>query len=1144
MWFKIPWFKFDLKMKLSLLFLFTSFFLLQANDSYSQRTKITLDLQNVSVGELIDLIESKSEYRFLYLLDDVDLKRKISVQAKNEKVEVVLDTVFIGTTTKYTIEDRQISLTKVSLSEKETKVIPLEIMQVSISGTVTDEKGVPLPGANILEKGTANGTQTDFDGNFSINVTNENATLVVSYIGFATEEILLGGQTNISISLSEDTSGLDEVVVVGYGTLSRSKVLGAVSSVKSEDISQLPVGGVDEAIAGRVPGVQIVSSGTPGSSSQIRVRGVGTITAGRSPLIVVDGYPLTEGSDLNAINPLDIESIQILKDAASTSIYGSRGANGVIFVTTKSATSEEPTFNFDTYTGFQSVLNPIELLDAYQFAQMVKEARDWGYVSADPSNRSNTDATATRLANGASPRNLIPNNIDRYIAGTPGLTNNDWLDDVFRDGVIQSHNLSVSGRSEKTKWFVSGGYFNQEGIIIGSDFERFTARVNLETKLSERIKFGVNMTPSISNQNSVVEGFTDSPLQQAILSEPFFTPYNDEGQLNISQQIRWHNNGGTDGALAENPVAIALRRKNELNKFRLFGNSFLEINILNGLTFKTLFGGDFDYSVREEFRPSTIGRYRADVTATVPSASERIRTRQNWITENTLNYDKSFNKHDLNILAGYSYQKERFENLRVEAPLLDSDDIPNVAGSAETTSEKDVSEWVLISYFSRLQYSYDTKYLFSASIRRDGSSRFGDNNKFGIFPSVSGGWVVSNEGFFPKQSVISNLKLRYSWGKTGNNQIGDYGSIAVLRQLNGILGDELAGGQIPDTAPNADLSWETSITNNAGLDISFFENKLSLGVDFFISTTEDMLLNVPVPQQSGFDSSLQNIGSLENKGLEIGLSVSDIKLGNVKWSANINFSKIENKVLQLAPGQEQIIAGGTNITQIGRPIGEFFGFVVDGIYKSQAEIDASPQSGTDVKVGDWRIVDVNGSGSINDDDRTTIGTALPDFTFGFNNRFAYKNFDFNVFIDGVQGVDVLSRTVRNFTNGQGFSNQLVQYFENRWHPQNNPNGTLARPDYTQSSERLRANVSSAFIEDGSFLRIRNITLGYNMPTDVISDIGLKRLRIYATATNPFLFTDFKGFNPEQSNSNPLDPSDTEGRYPLNRTLVLGLNISF
>ena len=495
-------------------------------------------------------------------------------------------------------------------------------------------------------------------------------------------------------------------------------------------------------------------------------------------------------------------------------------------------------------------------------------------------------------------------------------------------------------------------------------------------------------------------------------------------------------------------------------------------------------------------------------------------------------------------MAGYSYQKEVTDNVEVNAPFLESDNIPNIAGAGETTSEKEINEWVLISYFSRLQYAFDSKYLLSASIRRDGSSRFGDNNKFGVFPSISGGWVVSNEGFFPKESFISNLKLRYSWGRTGNNQIGNYGSIAVLRQENGILDDNLASGQIPNTAPNADLSWETSTTNNAGIDISFFNNKLTLGVDYFVAKTEDMLLDVPVPQQSGFDISLQNIGAMENKGLEIALAVSDIDLGGVKWNSSINFSKVENEVLALAPGQGQIIAGGTNITRIGSAIGEFYGYEVDGIYRSQAEIDASAQSGTDVKVGDWRIVDVDGNGTINDNDRTTIGSALPDFTYGFNNRFAYKNFDLNVFIDGVEGVDVLARTVRNATNGQGFSNQLVWYFENRWHPENNPNGTLARPDYTQSSERLRANVSSAFLQDGSFLRIRNITLGYNMPTDVISQIGLKRLRIYATATNPFLFTDFRGFNPEQTRSNPLDPSDTEGSYPLNKSYVLGLNISF
>lgn len=1128
-------------MRTFIFLLCTAVFGFNSIDGFSQEKVIIGADKEVSVHQVFRIIKKQTKYRFLYpesLFDDAP-----KVQLKKGAIE--LSKLLNHTLSSSNVNFKLSKNNTIIIEENENSARKSDKkQQIKISGTVIDQNGQPLPGANIIEKGTTNGTQTDFDGKFTLELANANAILVVSYLGFKSQEVLLNNKTNLSIVLVEDTAALDEVVVVGYGTLSRAKVLGAVASVKSEDISQLPVGGVDEAIAGRVAGVQVVTPGAPGTGSQIKIRGVGTITAGRSPLIVVDGYPLTEGSDLNAINPLDIESIEVLKDAASTAIYGSRGANGVIFVTTKSAKTEKTSFSFETYTGFQSVLNPMKFLNASQYAQMVKEARDWGYVSDDPTNRSENDDTATRLANGARPRNLIPNNIEKYLSGTPGLTDNNWLDDVFQDGKIQSYNLSASGKSGKTKWFASGGYFSQEGLIIGSDFERFTAKINLETEFSDKVRFGINLTPSVSNQNSVVEGWTDSPMQQAILMEPFFTPYNDEGNLNISQQIRWHNNGGTDGALVENPVAIALQRKDEKNKFRLFGSTFLEVDIIEGLTFKTLLGGDFDYSFREEFRPSTIGRYRRDVVASVPSAGERTRVRKNWITENTLTYTKVFDNHNFNLLGGYSYQKELFEETEVDAPVLDSNEITNIAGTATTTTDKNISEWILISYFGRLQYDYDSKYLFSASIRRDGSSRFGANTKFGVFPSLSGGWVVSKEDFFPEDSFLTNLKFRYSWGKTGNNQIGNYGSIAVLRQLNGILDDSFVSGQRPSTAPNADLSWETSITNNFGADIGLFDNKLNLSADYFIAKTEDMLLNVPVPLQSGFSTSLQNIGSMENKGLELILSTSNINLGKVKWNSSFNFSKVENKVTSLASGQDQIIAGGTNITRVGHPIGDFYGFVVDGIYKSQSEIDTSPQSGTTVKVGDWRIVDVDNNGFIDDNDRTVIGSALPDFTYGFNNRFAYKNFDLNIFIDGVEGNKVLSRTVRNATNGQGFSNQLEWYFENRWHPQNNPNGTLARPDYTQSSERGRANVSSAFLQDGSFLRIRNITLGYNLPESVTSKIGLQRMRLYATAKNPFIFTDFKGFNPEQSRSNPLDPSDTEGSYPQNKSFVLGLNVSF
>ena len=1140
--------KLNVKMRITTsLLLLVSLFQLQANDTYAQKTKVSLDYKNVSLETIFNKIESITDFKFIYKDKEINYNQKVSIKAKKEQLSKVLKRLLTNSKITYLVNGKQIILKPLKIAVNPKKEIKKEkLLKIPITGSVVDKSGNSLPGASIIEKGTKNGTHTDFDGNFKISVTNNDAILVVQYLGYAKKEIPVKDKKTFKIVLLEDEASLDEIVLIGYGSLSRSKVLGAVASIRAEDISQLPVNGLDEAIVSRVAGVQVVVAGAPGVGSTINVRGIGTLTAGGSPLIVVDGYPLTEGSDINAINPNDIESMSVLKDAASTAIYGSRGANGVIIITSKKAKSDKVTFNFNTFSGFQEVLNQPKLMNAYQFAEVVKEARDWGYVSADPTNRNENDSNATRLSQGgAVSRHLIPTNFDKYLSGTPGLTDNYWLDDIFRSGRIESYDVSVSGRSGNTNWYVSGGYFNQEGVIIGSDFKRYIAKISLETKFNDKLKFGINLSPSISNNNRVVDGWTDSPLQQAILSEPFFTPYNNLGELNISQQIRWHNNGGTDGALAENPVAIALRRKDERNKFRLFGSTFLEYQIIEGLKFKTLLGGDYDYSLREQFRPSSIGAYRKDVSATQASTSERTKVRKNIISENTLTYSKEFGKHNLNALAGYSYQRETSDNTYLGKSSLTSDFIQNVAGESTLIVQgKSKGEWVKISYFGRIQYDYDSRYLLSASTRNDGSSKLGLNNKFDNFSSFSAGWIVSNEEFFPKDSFLSKLKLRYSWGQAGNDQIGDFGSIAELKSLNAILNGGLALGQIPSTSPNADSSWETSVTNNIGFDLGLFDNKLNLVVDYFVAKTEDMLLDVPVPLQSGFTRSLQNVGKMENKGLEIVLSTSDINLGGVKWNSSINFTTINNTVTELGPGQTEII-DGAHITKIGNSIGELFGYQVDGIYKSQSEIDASAQSGTDVRVGDWRIVDTSGDGIINDDDRQSLGATLPDFTYGMNNRFSYKNFDLNVFVDGVQGVNVLSRTVRNASNGQGFSNQFQYYYENRWHPTNNPNGFLARPDYTQSSERLRANVSSAFIEDGSFFRVRNITLGYSIPGNVLEKINLSRLRLYVTAKNPIISTSFKGFNPQQrDNNNPLSPSDTQGVYPLNKSFVIGLNVSF
>ena len=1134
-----------------------SFFQFNAYANTLSTQEITLDFENTPLKTILSKIESTTTYTFVYKSQEIALDKKVSIKVENQSLSKTLGQLFSGLKISYTVIGNQIILKASENKSKDHPVENVSIQEQVISGTIVDESGLPLPGATLMVKGTNEGTTTDFDGNFSLDVS-VNTVLIISYVGYATQEIRIENTDFLSITLSPEADALEEIVVIGYGALSKAKVLGAVASVTSEDLQQLPVGGMEAAISGRAAGVQVVNSGAPGSSSQVKIRGVGSLTAGTDPLIVVDGYPMTEGSDLNAINPLDIESIDVLKDAASTAIYGSRGANGVIMVTTKKAKTNQTTINFDTYIGFQKVLNQPEFLNAYQFTQMVKEARDWGYVSEDPSTRSEDDDNATRFNNSEEARHLIPANFARYLENDQGLTDYNWLDAIFQNGSLENHNLSISGRNQKTNWYLSGSYFKQEGLIIGSGFERYTANLKINTQLTDKIKFGINLTPSTSDIRDVIEGWTDSPLQQAILSEPYFTAFNNQGDLNISQQIRWHNNGGTNGALAENPVAIALQRKDTRSKFRLFGNAYTSFELADGLILKTLFGGDFDYSLREQFRPSTIGSYRNEVGTVNAWAKEQTKARKNIITETTLTYNKKIDNHQFNLLAGYSYQKENYSSIYVDAPELSSNEVKNVAGTEITTTSKDLSEWVLISYFGRLQYDYYSKYLLSGSIRKDGSSRFGKNKKFGTFPSFSLGWIVSKEDFFPKDFFVSNLKVRYSWGKSGNNQIGNYASIPTLKALNAYLDDEFATGYIPSTAPNEDITWETSITNNIGADIALFQSSLRIGMDYFTSKTKDMLLEVPVPLQSGFPTSLQNIGAMENKGFEFTLS-SDLNLGNVTWNFSANYSKINNKVTALGNGQEQIIAGydgGTNITKVGGTIGAFYGYEVSGIYKSQDEIDNSAQKYTDVKVGDWAIVDQltvdsdndgvldSGDGVINEDDRTIIGSPLPDFNYGFNNRFTYKNFDLNIFIEGVSGVDVLSRTVRNATNGQGFSNQLVSYYNNRYHPTNNPDGNLARPDYTQSQERLRAEISSAFIENGSFLKVKNISLGFNFPEKLTSKMGLRELRVYLTAKNPLMLTDFKGFNPEQSSSNPLAPSDTQGSYPLNKSYVIGANFTF
>ena len=1156
-------FKLDLKMKISTLLLLTSMFALQANDGYSQRTKITLDLESVKVGQLIDVIEEKTEYRFLFMIEDVDLNRIVSIKAKNERVRRILDSVFEGINIDYVIDDRQISLTKRKFLKPVIPETSCIKVQSSISGTITDENNAPLPGANIVEKGTTNGTQTDFDGKFSINVTGQDAVLVVSYIGFITKEVSANTEDELTITLEEDSAKLDEVVVVGYGTSTKEKFNGSVSKIESKKLNTFSSTNFEQALSGTVSGVQVLSNGkNPGDNSVIQIRGINTLTAGGSPLIVVDGNPLSEGSSLSSVNTNDIETINILKDAASASIYGSRASNGVILITTKKGISGDIKVSYNTYAGFQSRIDKFELADAYDTAQFDADARNFGYLSGG-AGRSITDDNATRDANGGGRRSRIPTYLQGYLDGTPGLTNTDWLDEVFRDAFQQNHFLNLSGGDEKSNYSVSLGYLSQDNIIVGSDYNRYTNNIRFNSQISDRVKVGVNLNTSYSDSNpSGDTGWSETrlgrgrqadPAFSVVLMQPYYNAFNTDGSLNIAEQIN-DNNDNWDGPISENTLAQVLLSDFTRDEFRVFGNLFAEFELVDNLKIRSSFGGDYNKTTEEYFAPSSFGNYRTPIANTTSQGAKYDTTRENFIVENVLNYRKEINKHSFDLLLGHSYQQEFRNETDLESLDFADDNIRNVSGATAINAESRSSKWALDSYFTRLQYDFDNKYTLSASIRRDGSSRFGDNTKYGNFASLSGGWVLSNESFFPEDSFVNYAKVRASWGETGNSQISDFGSVSLITQDNYVVDGTLTSGVNTSTSPNPDLSWETNTATNFGLDLGFMNNKLFLTAEYYISNTTDLLLDVPVPQQTGFSQSLQNIGEIENKGFELELKGRDFSITDeFKIGFNANFSTTENEVKALGNGQDQILfstTGSDFITKVGESVSEFYNVNVIGVYKTQAEIDSdpiTPLAGTEV--GDYIVEDVNGDGVVTIDDRTSQGDFNPDFTYGLGFTIDYKGFDLAAQFTGVEGRKVVDQLVFRAESGEGFFIP-TQYYADNYFTDSNPDGFLRRPDFSSFSSAGRiTRKSNLTILDGDYFRLRSLQLGYTLSDEINKKLGVEKFRIYFTGNNIFNITSYRGYNSEALDTRSNERQSLGRGYinsasPLTRFLALGLDVKF
>ncbi|SEW04042.1 TonB-linked outer membrane protein, SusC/RagA family [Chryseobacterium wanjuense] len=948
-------------------------------------------------------------------------------------------------------------------------------------------------------------------------------------------------------TIHEKEKKIDEVVLIGYGKQNKKDISGAIASIGEKELKSVASGNFGDMIAGKATGIQVAqSNATPGASPTIRVRGIGTLTAGANPLIVVDGFPLTEGTNLNSIDPNSIATIDILKDAASTAIYGSRGANGVILIQTKEGKKGKLEYTLDSYYGIQMRSDNEKFVNAYDMATYMKEARDNNYLSKG-SNRSASDDNATRIGKGASLRELIPDYLVPYLNKQPGLIDTDWYNTVLKPAPISNTALNILGGTEKTKFAFTGSYLNQKGLLIGTGYEKYSGNINLVTNISDKLKFGVSMSPSYSKGelfDMVNGGRTYNLLQMATTMYPFFAPRDASGNLIISQQIK--ANIPYDGALVENPVAVAEMTKRKYTMFKTFGNIFGEWNFLKDFRYKVSAGGDYTSYEYNFFDPSTVGSYRtAAPDATTASRTEYIT--KNYLIENLLTFDKRLEKHSFNVIAGQSFQKEQSNQVTTLAANFPDNSLTNISGG--TSFKIDVTDytWALLSYFGRFNYSYDSKYSVMASYRRDGSSRFGVNTKWGNFYALSLAWTLSNESFFPKNKFLDPLKFRFSLGTNGNNQIPNFGAISLMTQENYVFGGVLAPGYRAFTAPNADLSWEKSESTNFGVDFGLFNKYVNVSADYYILNRKGLLLDVPVPQQSGYSTSLQNIGAIRNQGLELQVSLRPVRFGeNLEYSNNFSFSANTNKVLALANNQTQIVAGANNfaVTKVGGSIAEMYGYNILGIYKTQAEIDNSPHiAGT--LVGDYIMEDLNKDGKIDANDKKSFGSGIPKYVMGFTNSFKYKNFELNFTLYSELGRKIYNGDQVSITeSGEGFGIANQYYFDNRYNPVTNPNGTYAMPNMNFSNNRKEARTSNIFFKNGDYVRLRSLRLAYNLPESLLSALKIRSIQLYFIGNNLLTFTSYKGQNLDANSDTILTQGYDNGYYPVARTYSFGMNMKF
>ncbi|RXM49578.1 TonB-dependent receptor [Flavobacterium sp. YO12] len=975
--------------------------------------------------------------------------------------------------------------------------------QKTITGTVYNEKHEPLPGATVTIKGTASSTTTDFDGKFSIKVNTSDAVLVISYIGYSNKEISAAG-TNLEIQLVPEAVSLTDIVVIGYGKAKARDLTGAVASIDVAKTKNQPVANIGEAMQGRAAGVQVISSGEPGSNVTFRVRGTGTI-ANNNPLIVVDGMPLNGG--LNQVNMNDVESISVLKDASSTAIYGSRGANGVVIVTTKrGGTKEGSTLTFDTFTGVQNASNVVKMLNASQYASL------------------NNDM----MTNGGLNPNPLWTNPASLGTGT------DWVGTLFNPEMMSSYTLSYGNKTKKSNIYVSANYFNQKGIVLNTDYERFIVQFNSDTKVTSKVKFGNSVKIAHDIKES---GAYD--IRNTLLANPTQPIYDENGNFT----------GPTGNPLyygdITNPIGKATTVERSTKGYNLQGNLFAEINLLKNLVFKSLGGVEANFWFDRTWSPKYSWGSNVQTNSYLSQGTNRSIT---VLWDNTLTYDAHFGAHNVNAVVGSSSQSNKYDFLNGSIQKFASDETQQIDnGTLQPTVGGNASEWAIMSYLARVNYDYDGKYYVTGTIRRDGSSRFGEGNKWGWFPSGALSWRISSEKFMEKVTAINDLKLRVGYGITGNQDIGNYAFSSSYNTVMYNFNNNYVSAVVPTVLPNTNVKWEGQEQFNVGLDASFFDSRINLTFDAYVKNTNDMLVPMSVPVTSGYSDIYVpsiNAGKIQNKGIELSLSTKNL-VHEFKWSSDAVFSYNKNKVDSIN-GDTPIITGSTGLNstisliQAGYPVNVFYGYVTDGIFQTQTDVNnhavqmPGSNTATSTAPGDVRFKDLNNDGIINDKDRTFLGNPNPKFTYSLNNTFSYKNFDLTVYFQGVYGNDIYNAN-RMYTESMSVANNQTAATLGRWTGIGTSN---SRPRAVYGDPNSNARVSDRFVEDGSYLRLKNVSLSYNFPESVFNNV-FSSIRLYFSAQNVLTFTNYKGFDPEVS-VNGIDNSV----YPVTTNYSIGLNLGF